>query len=154
MERFSALSESIMASGMQVIVTGSDHERVLAERLLKAMRNPSISAAGELSLMGTAALCQMARYVVSNDTLLVHLASATGTPVVALYGPNTPFLYGPYPPTRHAVIYDPPPCSPCLANVNRKVSQCQEPECMNNISVDRVLHSIRSLGLKSRLKAV
>ena len=51
--------------------------------------------AGQVSVEGLVALLDAADLVASNDTGPVHLASALGVPVLGLYGPNTPRLYGP-----------------------------------------------------------
>jgi ADP-heptose:LPS heptosyltransferase len=85
----------------------------------------------------------MAAFVVSNDTATVHIASAMGTPVVGLYGPNTPFLYGPLG-DNDLVFYSELPCSPCLCNITSKLSDCRKAVCMESITVDAVFDGIRA----------
>ena len=75
--------------------------------------------------------------LVANDTGPVHLASALGVPVLGLYGPNTPRLYGPLSPGSIS-FYDAPPCSPCITNLNYKTSRCRNPVCIRAIEVDKV----------------
>ena len=43
------------------------------------------------------ALVKAANLVVANDSAPIHLASAVGVPVVALFGPTDPRRFGPYP---------------------------------------------------------
>ena len=73
----------------------------------------------------------------SNDTAPVHLASALGRPVLGLYGPNTPVLYGPL--SRGSVAFHHrTPCSPCLTNFNYKTSYCRMPVCIRSVTVEEV----------------
>ena len=59
-------------------------------------RGRAVSAAGELSLRTSAALIQRAAALVTNDSAPLHLATAVGTPIVALFGPTVPeFGFGP-----------------------------------------------------------
>jgi ADP-heptose:LPS heptosyltransferase len=106
------------------------------------MRRPAANIAGRLTLRGFAALCEAAPFVVSNDTAAVHIASAMGTRVVGLYGPNTPLLYGPMG-DEDLVFYPEPPCSPCLCNITSKLSDCREARCMEATTVDAVFDAIR-----------
>jgi len=53
--------------------------------------------AGKTDLRQVIALIQEASAVVANDSGPVHIAAAVGTPVLGLYGPTPPALYGPYP---------------------------------------------------------
>ena len=96
-----------------------------------------------IRIRGFAALCESARFVVSNDTSAVHIASAMGTPVVGLYGPNTPFLYGPLG-GNDIVFSSELPCSPCLCNITSKLSDCRHARCMEEIPVESVFEAIRA----------
>src|SRR5205814_71811 len=82
-----------------------------------------------------------ASLVISNDTGPIHLATGQGAPVIGLYGPNTPALYGAR--GAHAMaFYLGLPCSPCMTNVNEKASDCQNNICMTLITVDQVIKSL------------
>jgi len=142
-ERFALLGDRIAEElGCRVVVSGGREEIPLAESVVRRMRRPAVNSAGKLSIRGFAALCERARLVVSNDTAAVHVASAMGTPVAGLYGPNTPFLYGPIG-GNSLVFYTELPCSPCLCNLTSKVSDCRRARCMEEIPVDSVFEGIR-----------
>jgi len=142
--RFAELADRLRAAfGARIVITGEAQERALADVVARGMRSPGLNAAGELGFPGFAALCRRAALVVSSDTSAVHVASAVGTPVAGLYGPNTPFLYGPTG-ERDLVFYHPLPCSPCLTNENAKVSNCRRARCMELIGVDEVFEAIRT----------
>ncbi len=116
-EHFSALCATLTGR-YNVAVTGSLQEQTLAEAILAGLpdgvRLPLI-AAGRLnsSIGATAALVQQAAAVVTGDTVMLHLASALGTPLVALFGSTRPGdnapLFGP-----NVLLYDDTvPCAPC-----------------------------------------
>ena len=62
------------------------------------------------------ALIRRCRLVVANDSGSVHVASAVGTPVVAVYGPSNDAAWGPYPTRdpRHQVVRETLACTPCI----------------------------------------
>ena len=132
---FSALArQAVERRGLRAVVTGSASERELCARVAAAA-GPSVeSAAGRLSVEGLVALLERAVALVSNDTGPVHLASALGRPVLALFGPNTPVLYGPLSAGSRA-LHKALPCSPCLTADNYRSSPCRLHVCMASISV-------------------
>lgn len=146
--RFAELGDRLSGElGCGIVVSGGGGESDLVRSVCALMKQPAADASGKLSLRGFAALCEMASFVVSNDTATVHVASAMGTPVVGLYGPNTPFLYGPLG-EDDLVYYSELPCSPCLCNITSKLSECRRALCMESITVDAVFEGIRARYFK------
>ncbi len=102
------------------------------------------NCAGLLSVGELIALLRRSSFLLTNDSGPMHLASATGTKVVALFGPESPQFYGPLGDVR--VVYKGIECSPCLNIYNAKLFVCPyNARCMKEISVDEVLNAIRSL---------
>jgi ADP-heptose:LPS heptosyltransferase len=71
--------------GRPVVVTGTESERDVVERVAAAMKRPGHIVIDELSVGGLAALYAACDLVVSNDSGPRHLAAATGTPTVGVY---------------------------------------------------------------------
>ncbi len=143
--RFAALADLLIQElDAKVIFTGTVGEEHLIEYILDSMNNKTYDLSGALTLRAFAALCKVSEIVVANDTAAVHIADAVGTPVVGLYGPNTPFLYGPRESGRHLIFHKQLPCSPCLRNTSRKVSTCKSPTCMDEITIREVITGIRT----------
>jgi heptosyltransferase-2 len=76
---------------------------------------------------------------VGNDSGIMHLAAAANTPLVALFGPQSPVKFGPWSTKAH-VIYKGMACSPCR---QKFFSECEpsarmRPACMEAISVEEV----------------
>lgn len=116
----------------QVVFTGVDAEAGLTARARRAMSGPSVDLTGRLSLLELVELLAISDLVVTNDTAPAHFAAALDRPQIAIYGPNSPRLYGPLSP-RAATLYSGLSCSPCLLNTNAKSSFCTRPLCMTAI---------------------
>ncbi|MEW6713865.1 MAG: glycosyltransferase family 9 protein [Nitrospirota bacterium] len=133
--------------GMHIIMTGLPDEISLIAEAKQHMKHSGriIDLSGQLSFADYYALITVADLVISADTATVHIASAVNTPVVGLYGPNTPKLYGPWGKGGLA-LYAGFDCSPCITNFNDKISICRHPDgrgaCMNAISVETAFKSI------------
>jgi heptosyltransferase-2 len=110
---WSALVERLWGAGYRPVVVGGPEDRGLAQQLVAA--GAAASAAGEFSLQETGALLARAGVVVSGDTGVMHMATAVGAPVVALFGPTVEqFGFFPY----HAasvVLERALDCRPCSA---------------------------------------
>jgi ADP-heptose:LPS heptosyltransferase len=148
-ERYADLADRLAEKlRARVIFTGMRDENHLIEKTLRHVRFPDLmlNLGGQLSFMDYFSLIASADLVISADTSAVHLASAVNTPVVGLYGPNTPRLYGPWGDHGWAV-YTPPACSPCISNYNAKIHTCRHPDgrgaCMAAISADSVFNLLR-----------
>ena len=108
---YAELAEQLSA---RVIVIGSAADRELASEIARAAPGRVIDATGRLSLLASAELIARAAVLVTNDSAPLHLASAMGTPTVAIFGPTVPeFGFGPLA-SRAAVLgHDSLACRPC-----------------------------------------
>ena len=134
-ERLGALAARLARRGYTPLVVGGPQDHGLAKRVVEASEGCATDVSGRLSLRGCGALIDRAVLFVGNDTGLMHLAAATGTPVVALFGPTDPAIYAPYG-EHHRVLWHPQRCSPCFRERERR--QGCGMECMRSISVDEV----------------
>ncbi|MDH7568545.1 MAG: lipopolysaccharide heptosyltransferase II [Armatimonadota bacterium] len=142
--RFARLADALVEEfGAQVVFTGSSGEVPLVEEARSAMSHHAASAAGRLTLPQLAALIARCSLFVSADTGPLHMAAAMRVPVVGLYGPNTPELYGPWG-GQHTTVYHRLPCSPCISNLNDKLTRCPHGACIQSITVEEVLDVIRA----------
>ena len=133
-ERWNALGRRLRIElDLEPVVVGgpADHEE---GDLLVAAWEGGANAAGALTPGASAALMAGAALHVGVDTGTTHLASAAGTPVVALYSHRAPIeQWAPMGPDRW-VIDHPVPCAGCLA-VDCPVSGHP---CMTGIELDEV----------------
>lgn len=112
----------------------------------------TIDLVGKCSLRDTIPLLIRCSLFVGNDSGIMHLAAAAGTPLVALFGPQSPVKFGPWS-TRAKVIYKGMACSPCR---QKFYSECEpsarmRPACMEAISVEEVFQeSMKITGSTSK----
>ena len=147
---FAALADMLFSRfTISLVMTGLPEEAFLVHDAVKIMANASrvIDLGGRLTFIEYCSLIAAADLVISADTAAVHIASAFDTPVVGLYGPNTPLLYGPWGRNSRA-LYASFPCSPCITNFNSKIATCRHPDgrgaCMSALDAGAVLDAIES----------
>ncbi len=101
-DRFADLAAALTGpggrlAGAHVVVAGGPGERDLAAPLLARLEPArTLDLVGTLDLLSLAAVLGRARLFIGNDSGLMHLAAAAGTPTLGLFGPSRPALYGPW----------------------------------------------------------
>ncbi len=104
--------EAIMPSARPVVFAGpGDTERALAAPVLAGLPG-AIDLAGRLTLPEAAACLAQCRLFVGNDSGLMHLAAASGTPTLGLFGPTQATEYAPAGRRARAVVAPGPAGSP------------------------------------------
>ncbi len=95
-EGFASVCDRLTAEGFTAILIGSPAERHISEAVRKLSKSEIIDWTGETSLQQLAALFSKCRLVISNDSGPMHMAQATGTEVVPIFGPTDPSRCGPW----------------------------------------------------------
>ncbi len=103
-----------------------------------------VTVAADLPLPELARRLGACRVVVTNDSGLLHLAEAAGTPVIALFGPTVrAFGYFPLLPDSR-VLERELSCRPCSRN-GRRPCWRGDLACLDRIAPDTVLAALRAL---------
>ncbi|HYM80064.1 MAG TPA: glycosyltransferase family 9 protein [Candidatus Limnocylindria bacterium] len=135
---------------LRVLLTGAPGEaeyvRTVHERVSETVRPRVLMTAGPWSLDQFIASFDRMAVFVTNDSGPMHLAAAQGAPLVSLWGPGRPDFYAPRA-TRHEVIYEAFPCSPCLYMFTTFEGMwCRhEGWCMQAITSAKVLAAVERL---------
>jgi heptosyltransferase-3 len=89
----------LRAAGLAVVLSGgpAQAEREYAERVAAASGEAMLNLVGELSFGESAELYRRARLYIGPDTGATHVAAATGTATVAIFGPTDTVRWGPWP---------------------------------------------------------
>ena len=102
-EGWRALLRHLIGRGFDVRLTGgpAPAERAVSGAILEGLpaeeRQHVTDLGGALAFAELTPLIERARLFVGPDTSVTHLAAATGTPTIALFGPSHPIAWGPWP---------------------------------------------------------
>jgi lipopolysaccharide heptosyltransferase II len=142
-EHWARLAETLsQRESIKIVLIGAEIDRVVAERVLGATRADISSLVGSTDLPVLAAVLARANLVVSGDSGPLHLAVALGRPLVAIYGPTDPRIYGPHRPATTTIIHRADlPCSPCYSLATTAECPLADPICMRLVSVGEVVKS-------------
>ncbi|MFH0924555.1 MAG: putative lipopolysaccharide heptosyltransferase III [bacterium] len=101
--------------GAKIIITSSPAQKELdkIENILRYVRTKDIIClAGKTTLKELAAVSRRCKLFFGVDTAAMHIAAATGTTSIVLFGPSGEFHWGPWG-EDHIVITSDPACRPC-----------------------------------------
>lgn len=157
------LATWLHAQGFAVALSGGPAaaEREYAEHIAARLPGFVLNRVGQLSLAECAEMIRRARLYVGPDTSATHIAAATGTPTLALFGPSDPVRWGPLP-AAWAVTVNPwqrkgtarqgnvyllqgeGNCVPCLKEGCEQHVESSS-ECLTTLSATRVIRAAGEL---------
>src|SRR3989440_6149682 len=153
-ERFAQLADSLYdCVGGQLILIGGPEEAELHSRILGMMQSgmPARSFAGKSNIKVAAAVLELADLFIGNDAGPMHLATAVGTPTVAIFGLTHSQAWGPYSGDtdgkRAIVVKLDLPCMPCFyrGHYLGTPEGCATRDCLALLGVDPVAVAARRL---------
>jgi heptosyltransferase-2 len=127
--------------GLDVWVVGGPGEKALAQEIVAA------GGAGVRDLTGTdlrnGILAMAAASVaISNDSGLMHIAAAIGTPTMGIFGPTSPYHWAPLNGLAATVqTKTVVPCQPC----HRPVCTMNDHRCMRDIPAADVVETVQAM---------
>ncbi len=135
----------LLAAEAPLVVVGSSADTPLAQEIIAAAGDRVLDATGRLTLLGSAELIGRATALVTNDSAPQHLASAMGTPTVAIFGPTVPeFGFGPLAPKAVVAGRRDLPCRPCDRH-GPKQCPLRHWRCMREITPEHVAELLHHL---------
>lgn len=140
-DRFASLARKIIERfDGSIILLGGPQEKNIAAIIAGSIPTPVSNLAGAIPIEELPYLISRLDLLITNDSGPMHIAAATKTPLLALFGPEDPLLFGPYAsPELYRVVWKDLPCRPCGAG------KCSSPACLDLISVEEVLAAYSEL---------
>jgi predicted lipopolysaccharide heptosyltransferase III len=138
-ERFAGLVDLIQTeTSAQALFLGGNQERSAGGKIAEAMKSPFRSLIGRTDLPQLSAVLARAVLMVSNDNGPMHMAAALRVPVIGLFGPSDPAVWGPWGPGHH-VFYKGLDCRACFH------PDCfrGEQNCMRLITLEEVWETVK-----------
>jgi lipopolysaccharide heptosyltransferase II len=131
-----------------VLLVGGPDDSALNEQLFAGLTLPRgrvTNIAGTTTIGQLAACFARCDLFIGNDSGPMHLATAVGIPILAIFGPTSPEEYGPYPldDPGHLALWKHPAGRPCF--FLGKMQTCDVCTCMQSVSVDDVWNAVQQL---------
>jgi heptosyltransferase-3 len=156
------LATELRIRGLATMVIGAKADRAYLDEVWYGCDVARLDAA--VAWPEISALIGAARVYVGPDTAVTHLAAATGTQTVALYGPTDPRIWGPWPigglerPWAAAgtiqnrgnvwLVQNPLPCLPCQKEGCERHLESHS-QCLDELSAAQVVVAVdRALGVR------
>ena len=134
-DRFAAVASSLVERfDARIVILGGPRDRDVASSIGQAISSDILNLSGTIPLDELPYVISRLDLLVTNDSGPMHIAAATKTPLVALFGPEDPRLFGPYTtPDLYRIIMKDLPCRPC------RKERCKPPVCLDALTVKEVL---------------
>ena len=134
---YGTVARRLIAEGFAVWVLGGPDEKPLAAEIVAD--TPARDLTGH-DLRDAILALATAAAAVSNDSGLLHVAAALGTPSVGIFGPTSPWHWAPLNPLAATIQATTDlPCRPC----HKPVCRLTHHRCMRDIAAEDVLAATR-----------
>ena len=131
---FAELARQLRADGDAVWLVGSAKDAPIAEDIVRLSGGACVNLCGRTTLDQAIDVLASVRLAIANDSGLMHVAAAVGTPLLAIYGSSTPAHTPPM--SNHAqVVKLAIECSPCF----ERTCPLGHFNCMMALKPERVL---------------
>lgn len=132
-------ARALAKDGIEVWIIGGPDEKPFAGEIARDAGNSARDFTGGALRDGVIAL-SVARAVVANDSGLLHVAAALGTPAIGVFGPTDPKKWAPINPVADIVVHQPPlDCQFC----GEYVCPLLHHNCMREIPAMRIVDSVK-----------
>ena len=147
-ERFAALADALVEGlSAKIIITGGPEDSALAEAISSGAVSRPLVLCGKVTLLQLGAILKKCDLLISGDTGPLHLATAVGTRVVALFGAADPARTGPVGMGHRVIQAEGVTCRPCRSRV---CAGNLERECMEKITVHEVFNAVMDMVKPTR----
>jgi heptosyltransferase II len=130
---YGELAARLAEMGIAVWVVGGPGEKEIAADI--AQHAPQVRDLTGADLRNAILALAAAAVAVSNDSGLLHVAAAIGTPAIGIFGPTSPWHWAPL--NKIAAVIEPRtdvPCRPC----HKPTCRLQHHRCMRDIPMEEV----------------
>jgi len=134
-ERFALVADTLADEGYKIVFFGGTMDTARVQEAAQLMRTKPLLATGKFSLGDLAAAMSRCSLIITNDSGPMHVAISQKVPIVAMYGPSHPDLYGPYT-DQATIVTAQPPCQGCKQRMRHT---CSDMRCMKELKVEQVL---------------
>jgi len=131
---FATIADKIIDEfSTKIIILGGPGEENIGNEIQQKMRNDAVNLSGKLDLNDLVYIINKVNVLVTNDSGPMHIGAATGTPLMAIFGPGDPTLVRPYTSQKlYRLIYKSLDCQPC------NDEKCTQYACLDMVTPEEV----------------
>jgi heptosyltransferase-2 len=144
---FAELARRLAEQQHVVWLIGSPKDKAIGAEIVRLSDGNAHNLCGRTDLAGAIDLISVSQLVVSNDSGLMHVASALDKPTIALYGSSSPEHTPPLNERARILKLQGLQCSPCY----KRECPLGHFRCMNDLLPEHVLDEIRALWPTGRV---
>jgi heptosyltransferase II len=136
---FAEVARQQIKLGWQVWLLGSAKDQTVTEEINQLTNNACFDFAGKTSLGEAVDLLSLVDAVISNDSGLMHVASALNKNLIAIYGSSDPNFTPPLN-DKAKIIYAGLSCSPCF----KRICPLGHTDCLTGINANTVIDELKT----------
>lgn len=141
-EKYASLSDRLVRElACNIFITGSDNDKETVKSFSASAKEKFTDLSSKTSLGLLTEVVRKADLVITNDSAPLHVASAVGTPAVAIFGPSDERKYGPL--SKGSITVKPEvPCRPCERAL---CSEGLEEGCIQKVTAEEVFENAKKI---------
>lgn len=132
-----------------VLLLGAPGDMPFARDVAERCRRPVVNLCGRTPLTALGDILRHCGALVANESGLMHVAWAVGTPTVALAGPSEPRLTSPFGAKVRILQHREVPCVPCVKNECYRAGEGYK-ECLKQIASGEAREALEELAAAGR----
>ena len=145
-EKFAALAKKLIENhSARILIFGGPDEDELKQNIFNQINSDKVLVVNVPDLMKSVSIMKRCNAFVTNDSSLMHIASALGLKVVSIIGPTNPNYIHPWK-TEHKIVSLNLDCSPCFF-YSPKPLTCSRNDvqfkCIQELGVEMVFASVK-----------
>jgi lipopolysaccharide heptosyltransferase II len=140
-ERYLKLVDEL-SKKYHIILVGGKHDMLICAWICKNSKNRSRirNMCGKTTIKQAAAIIEKSKFVVCNDSGVMHIASCVNDKIISLFGPTDPRVLAPLSPNSTFIWKEKQPCY----DINGNFSRCAN-NIMKSIAVEDVINAAREI---------
>ena len=145
-EKFAEIANALIKKyNAKIFIVWGKSDEEDAFKIHSLLEEKSIIAP-ETTIQELAAMIARCKILIANDSGPMHIATAVGTPVLALFGPTNPYMHGPFGDKNEWIHLDELECIECNLLVCPR-----KHECFRDLPVEKVLDKVELLISKNNI---
>ena len=144
--RFATLVSWLHRRGLRAVLTCGPGEEDVVQEVAAEARDALVLTG--LTIPELAELVRGAKVYIGNDSGPMHLATAVGTPTVAVWGSSSAVRWHPWG-VEHRVVQNPFACNPCPGY---RCLVADSPLCIESVTVEQVQVAVQEIEKASGLR--